>query len=142
MQVGDNGRLRAVLESGHVGGKEARDIGLPQPEAYKGKRTREADPGFFNPLTHSYSTNSSPRDTMRASGRNPGVLRNIGLSPRLNPVTQELDPINSTAASLRVYDKRVLHPNDLHVVPRPPILMHGFHAAEGAFRSPRQRIFA
>ena len=32
VKVGENGRLRAVLESGAVDSQEARDIGLPPPE--------------------------------------------------------------------------------------------------------------
>ena len=133
VKVGDNGRLRAVLESGMVDSREARAIGLPAPETYKGKAKPGGDPGWFNPLTHEYNIDSSPRDFARSSGRRPPSLGN-SLTPRLNPLTQKLDPLNSTPASLRVYDPRVLHPQDLHIVPRPPIIAHGFHSAELACR--------
>lgn len=96
VKVGDNGRLRAVLESGYVGSSEAREIGLPVPETYKGKRSREADPGMFNPLTHKYNVGSSPRDFARSSGRRNPV--GTSLTPRMNPLTQKLDPINCTRA--------------------------------------------
>ena len=134
VRVGDNGRLRAVLESGHVDSREARDIGLPPPEAYKGRAKPAADPGWFNPLTHQYDISSSPRDFARNSGRRTITLNAKSLTPRLNPLTQKLDPLHSTAASLKVYDPRVLHPHDLHIVPRPPIIANGFHSAESSCR--------
>ena len=108
VRVGDNGRLRAVLESGYVNSKEARDIGLPIPEAYKGKRNREADPGRFNPLTHQYEVGASPRDFSRSSGRNRGPM-GTSLSPRLNPLTQKLDPLNCAPHGRRAATHRYEH---------------------------------
>ena len=100
VRVGDNGRLRAVLESGAVDERQAREIGLPMPEAYKGKAKPPNDPGWFNPLTHEYNVNSSPRDFARTQGRRttssmPTFVTKTGIvSPRINPLTQKLDPIN------------------------------------------------
>ena len=52
VRVGDNGRLRAVFESGHVDSSEARAIGLPEPERYKGKGVNTLDHGHFNVCVH------------------------------------------------------------------------------------------
>ena len=92
--VGNNGRLRAVLESGVVESREARDIGLPPPETYRGKAKQTPNPGHFNPLTHEYHIDSSPRDSARNSGKKTVTMKAGSLTPRLNPLTQRLDPIN------------------------------------------------
>ena len=111
------------------------------------------DPGWFNPLTHEYNMDSSPRDHSKASGRRTAHPHmGTSLTPRLNPLTQKLDPINSTRASLRIYDNRVMHPLDVHIVQRSPItgastpIGVGTHYAEASLRpnmlmrSPRSQV--
>ena len=138
IRVGDNGRLRSVLESGYVGDKEARSIGLPPPEAYKGRAKPAADPGFFNPLTHEYNVDSSPRDAKRNSGRRSAHPHmGTSLTPRLNPLTAKLDPLNTTQAAMRLYDPQRAHPYDYNVVLRDPITAFGFHSADPGCRPHR-----
>ena len=42
------------------------------------------------------------------------------LTPRINPLTQKLDKLNSTSFAMQGYDHRMLTPHSLQVVPRPP----------------------
>jgi len=138
VRVGDKGRLRSVLESGAIDERSAREIGLPVPETYKGKAQHPGDPGHFNPLTHKYSQDSTPRDFSKyTAGRRTNstmTATSTVLSPRLNPLTQLPDPLNSTPASMRVYDSRVMHPRDFNVVMRSPHISHGFHSADMSCR--------
>ena len=144
VRVGDNGRLRAVFESGHVDSSEARAIGLPEPERYKGKGVNTLDHGHFNPLTHAYETGARARDNKHphTSGgkktwtvdRAASLTPRSNLTPRFNMMTHNLDTVNSTATSLAMYDPRMLSPRNLHVVPQDHIISHGFHAAEAHWR--------
>ena len=88
-------------------------------ETYKGKRPLN-DLGHFNPLTHEYHASATPRDSARASGRKSIVLGASLLTPRINPLTQKLDPLNSTREALQAYDPRMILPTALQVVPRTP----------------------
>ena len=99
VRVGDNGRLRSVLESGVIDGREAQQFGLPPPETYKGKAPRllEMDPGSFNPLPHQLvSPRASPRDKpVKGDGARRAVrLASASLSPRRNPLNHRLEPLN------------------------------------------------
>lgn len=127
VRVGDAGRLRAVLEAGVLDEREAKQLGLPQVETLKGKGRSLliTDPGqAFNPLTHEYaSPYASPRESLKVSGRKCMSLGSgTALTPRLNPLTSKLDPINSTRAALSAYDPRVLQPTSLRITPRPHVV--------------------
>ena len=119
IHVGDNGRLRSLLESGAVDSQEARDMGLPPPETYRGKASRHGDPGHFNPLTHQYSVNSTPRDTSKAMGRRPlrEPMRHT-LTPRINPLTHKLDPLNTASTAFRLYRPELKVHQNLRIIPR------------------------
>ena len=75
VRVGDNGRLRAVFESGHVDSSEARAIGLPEPERYKGKGVNRSRPlQRMCALSRMHGSTSNPPSrsrthTRRARGR-------------------------------------------------------------------------
>jgi len=119
VHVGDNGRLRSVLESGAVDSREARELGLPPPETYRGRSRANVDQGQFNPLTHEYTSGSSPRDFSKMQGRRPirEPMRS-NLTPRINPLTHRLDPINTTATAFRLHNPRLMITRDLRITPR------------------------
>ena len=96
---------------------------VPEPETYKGRsRVPEADPGYYNPLTHEYHANSTPRDNGGPKAKVP-LIGNLSAmnSPRVNPLTQKLDPLNSTRAALRDFDPRTIDGRSLRVTSRVPI---------------------
>ena len=68
---------------------------------------------------HEYTVNATPRDFAKMEGR-----RSIRdpmhqtITPRINPLTHELDRLNSTANSVLSYNPKLVVPNDLHIVPR------------------------
>lgn len=117
VRVGDNGRLRSVFESGAVDSKEARQLGLPPPEAYKGRaKPVGADAGFFNPLTHEYHSGASARDTAKAEGRR--SIRDAAratLTPRINPVNQKIDAHNTSSLAFSLYNPRLLPMTHLRI---------------------------
>lgn len=117
VKVGDRGRLRSVFESGKMDRASAKELGLPPPPPVSGRRNNPAPMAAYNPFTLEYSTsaNSTPRDSPRMEGK-----RTVGmeqsLTPRFNPLTQHVDRLNSTSASLRLYNPRLLPtfaPNDV-----------------------------
>jgi hypothetical protein len=120
VRVGDNGRLRSVLESGVVSPREAQTLGLPQPEAYKGRKSARTDPGWFNPLTHEYNSQATPRDYSKAEGKRPVFAPSHALTPRMNPLTLKLDPLSSTAAAMQLHDPRRLQAAEFRILPRAP----------------------
>ena len=104
------------------GATESNNLALKgAAQFYKGKGKQGADPGYFNPLTHEYQFNASPRDLKRSTGRRPPAHGLGSLTPRLNPLTQKLDPLNSTRAALRDFDPRTIDGRSLRVTSRVPI---------------------
>lgn len=124
VRVGQAGRLRAILDSGFVDKHDAKALGLPGPFPIESKRTAgEFDPGFFNPLTHEYHSSSSPRDRTNLGGRRTVCIQGAkALSPRLNPLTLRLDPINSTSVALRAYNPQSIQSTNFRVTHMPQLI--------------------
>lgn len=141
VRVGDNGRLRSVFESGEVDAKEAKNLGLPPPETYKGRaKPVGADAGHFNPLTHEYQPGASQRDTAKAEGRR--SIRDAAratMTPRMNPLNHKIDAHNTSSLAFSLYNPRLLPMSHLRIIQpdHPPISARQSASAEITSSSPR-----
>lgn len=140
VRVGDNGRLRSVFESGQVDSKEARDLGLPPPENYKGKAQYHSGKGNFNPLTHEYQSGATPRDSSKSEGRRSiREPHSRTVKPNMNPVTQSVDHHNTSSLAYSMYDPDVLplRNPDLRILEqyKPPIVGSSKEEFMETFRS-------